>query len=378
MGDGTGNLVAMGFSKDACRKALSKMIVLDELPFSFVEREGICHFCSVACPKFDPPSRTTIARDINKLYLDDKVMLKSMFSFNKKRVCLTTDCWTSIQNTNYMVITAHFIDSGWELHKRILNFYVVPNHKGETIGKIIEACLLGWGIKRVFMITIDNASANDVAIKYVRRKLSNWVADEIILEAQHYFQGEKKQDRTGGFTSSVKPSTVPRNVDGQWRPLSASTGMTGLANSLGGVLVTHSTEVLNACPMGVTLSGQNDFIGVSAGTSVGNKADMGPMQDNVGVTDNNSCHLHDVPLMFSEDTSGDALHVSGITNAVVSKAEVTYRVSVESGTVPPIQVSEPIKRKDIIALAIDVQPTRYIQTSFGIGYIQEVTLVIEE
>ncbi|TXG54220.1 hypothetical protein EZV62_019476 [Acer yangbiense] len=129
MGDGTGNLVAMRFSKDACRKALSKMIVLDELPFSFVEREGFRHFCFVACPKFDPPSQTTIARDINQFYLDEK---------------------------------------------------------GETIGKIIEACLLNWGIERVFTITVDNASANDVAVKYVKRKLSNWVTDGIILEGEFF------------------------------------------------------------------------------------------------------------------------------------------------------------------------------------------------
>ncbi|KAK2658833.1 hypothetical protein Ddye_005366 [Dipteronia dyeriana] len=137
---------AIGFSEDACRKALSKMIVLDELPFSFVEREGFHHFCSIACPNSDPLSRTTIARDINQLYLDEKAILKSMFSFNKQRVCLTTDCWISIQNTNYMVIKAHFIDSG------------------------------------VFTITTDNSSANDVAIKYVKRKLSNWVADGVILD----------------------------------------------------------------------------------------------------------------------------------------------------------------------------------------------------
>ncbi|KAK2633714.1 hypothetical protein Ddye_028506 [Dipteronia dyeriana] len=163
------------------------MTVLDELPFSFVEREGFRHFCSIASPKFDLPSRTTIARDINQLYLDEKVVLKSMFSFNKKRVCVTTYCWTSIQNTNYMVVTAHFFNSGWELHKRILNFCVLPNHKGETIGKIIEACLLDWSIDRVFTITVDNASANDVAIKYVKNKLSNWVADGIILECEFFY-----------------------------------------------------------------------------------------------------------------------------------------------------------------------------------------------
>ncbi|KAK2648515.1 hypothetical protein Ddye_016004 [Dipteronia dyeriana] len=190
MGDCIGNLVTVRFSKDVCRKALSKMIVLDELPFSFVEREGFRHFCSIACPKFDPPSRTTIVKDINQLCLDEKATLKSKFSFNKQRVCLTTDCWTSIQNTNYMVITTHFIDSGLELHKRILNFCVVPNRKGETIGKIIEACLLDWGIDRVCTISVDNASANDVAIKWN----STYLMLESALKFQKAFERLKEED----------------------------------------------------------------------------------------------------------------------------------------------------------------------------------------
>ncbi|KAK1581276.1 hypothetical protein Q3G72_004477 [Acer saccharum] len=119
--------------------------------------------------------------------------------------------------------------------------------------------------------------------------------------------------------------------------------------------------------MGVTLSDQNDFIGGSAGKSVGGTADIGPMQDNVGVTDNNSCHLHDVPLMLSEVASGDALLDSGITNTMVSKAEVTYRVSVESGTVPPIQVSEPIKRKGIFGICRN--SSHYKETCINHGAI---------
>ncbi|KAK2655150.1 hypothetical protein Ddye_008202 [Dipteronia dyeriana] len=64
---------------------------------------------------------------------------------------------------------------------------ILVNIAGETIGKIIEACLLDWGIDRVFTITIDNASANDVAIiKYVKKELSNWVADGIILEGEFF------------------------------------------------------------------------------------------------------------------------------------------------------------------------------------------------
>ncbi|KAK3220223.1 hypothetical protein Dsin_014193 [Dipteronia sinensis] len=143
------------------------------VPVTILASIPVIIFVRLQLPLFVQMVRSTYGFSIFRLDChDEKVMLKNMFSFNKQRVCLTTDCWTSIQNTNYMVITSHFIDSGWELHKRTLNFCVVPNHKGETIGKIIEACLIDWGIDRVLMITIDNASANDVAIKYVKRKLT--------------------------------------------------------------------------------------------------------------------------------------------------------------------------------------------------------------
>ncbi|KAI4331923.1 hypothetical protein L6164_016869 [Bauhinia variegata] len=44
---------------------------------------------------------------------------------------------------------------------------------GETIGKEIDRCLREWGIENVFTITLDNASSNDVAISYLKRKLKN-------------------------------------------------------------------------------------------------------------------------------------------------------------------------------------------------------------
>lgn len=67
----SGKLLVVGFNKETCRNALSKMIVLDELPFKFVQGEGYKHFLSVACPRFSTPSRKTIARDIFLLYLNE-------------------------------------------------------------------------------------------------------------------------------------------------------------------------------------------------------------------------------------------------------------------------------------------------------------------
>ena len=108
-GVGNAKFVSVGFSKEACRKALVKMIIKDELPFKFVETEGFLEFMATCCPKLDVPSQRTIIRDILQLYENEKKMLKNMFTANRQRVCITTYTWTSIQMCNYMVITAHFI-----------------------------------------------------------------------------------------------------------------------------------------------------------------------------------------------------------------------------------------------------------------------------
>ncbi|XP_050941542.1 zinc finger BED domain-containing protein RICESLEEPER 2-like [Cucumis melo] len=81
-GDSESSLMAASFSQENCRKMLARMVILDELPFKFVE----------------------------------------------------------------------------------------TNHKGDTIGRAIEKCLEGWGIDRLFTVTVDNASSNDVAIAYLVKK----------------------------------------------------------------------------------------------------------------------------------------------------------------------------------------------------------------
>ncbi|KAL5794065.1 hypothetical protein ACOSP7_002659 [Xanthoceras sorbifolium] len=173
------------FKQEDTRKALAEMLVVDELPFRFVEKQGFQKFCRVGMPKFDVPSRRTIVRDIMQLYVDEKASLIKNFRKNKVRVCLTTDTWTSIQNINYMVVTAHYIDEYWQLQKRILSFSQIADHKGDTIGKCIEKVLIDWSIDRVFTITVDNASSNNTAILYIKRKLNSWKSDGTILGGKY-------------------------------------------------------------------------------------------------------------------------------------------------------------------------------------------------
>ena len=48
-----------------------------------------------------------------------------------------------------MVVTTHFIDDEWVMHKRVINFREIDTHKGEEIGRELLACIHGWRMKNV-------------------------------------------------------------------------------------------------------------------------------------------------------------------------------------------------------------------------------------
>ncbi|KAL0381264.1 UNVERIFIED_CONTAM: Zinc finger BED domain-containing protein RICESLEEPER 2 [Sesamum angustifolium] len=179
------------FDQEALRQGLARMIIMDELPFKFVENEGFRQFISLALPQFVIPSRTTITRDCYKLFFDEKRKLINYFKSSGQRISLTTDTWTSNQRLTYMCLTAHYIDSDWKMHKVILNFIPCPTHRGDDVGLLIEKCLLDWGIDKVFAITVDNASSNDTTIAYLRRFI-NW--GTAILDGKYLHMTRKFND----------------------------------------------------------------------------------------------------------------------------------------------------------------------------------------
>ena len=115
--------------------------------------------------------------------LEETKLWKKVFEETRPRVCLTKDTWTSIQKIHYMFFTAHFIDRNWILHKRIINFFPISSHKGVDMAACITNCLLEWGLNNVLTITVDNASSNDVSVKEMSKKLSNWGTN--IMDGDH-------------------------------------------------------------------------------------------------------------------------------------------------------------------------------------------------
>lgn len=165
-GDMRGAITTVPYDKALFRRSVNELLVLCELPFAFVESEGFRRFCANMLPLYTVHCRRTATEDVFKMFLSETAKLKSLFSCEQQRVSLTTDIWVAPTTAcSYMVITAHWIDRGWDLQKRIIWFKPVTDHKGDTIADHLRACLEEWGIKKVFTITVDNAKGNDKAIR---------------------------------------------------------------------------------------------------------------------------------------------------------------------------------------------------------------------
>ncbi|CAL1388687.1 unnamed protein product [Linum trigynum] len=163
------------FDQTEARILLAEMIILDSLPFRYVEREGFRTFMARACPMFEIPSWKIVRQDCFRLFLEERYKLKEYFADNASgRVSISTNRWTCAQNYNYMSVTAHFVGKDWKLHRRVISFFRITSRKGWDIGGQIASCLEEWGLKSVFSITVDNANVRDDAVSYLRDKLVTW------------------------------------------------------------------------------------------------------------------------------------------------------------------------------------------------------------
>ncbi|XP_027114057.1 zinc finger BED domain-containing protein RICESLEEPER 2 isoform X1 [Coffea arabica] len=177
------------FSQDKFRELLVHAIVRHELPFSFVEYEGIKNVLTYLEPQIKHITRNTAKSDIKKLHAREINRLGSELRGCPSRICLTSDAWTSIVTDGYLSLTAHYIDSNWLLQKKILNFsYMPPPHNGVALAEKIYSLASSWGIeKKLFSITLDNASANDSCVAILKNQLklkNSLVCDGVLFHVR--------------------------------------------------------------------------------------------------------------------------------------------------------------------------------------------------
>jgi hypothetical protein len=143
------------------------MIVCHNYPFNMAEHYYTRVFITRLQPFFKLGHRTRVTEDCHKLYELEKSKFYEIINANASQVSITSDLWTAIEMSCSMSMTAHYIDSDWKLHKKIIGFvHIEGRHNGENVGHELIKRLYDWNLDRkLFSFVLDNSSVNDVVVR---------------------------------------------------------------------------------------------------------------------------------------------------------------------------------------------------------------------
>ena len=138
--DMQGKLKCPKIDQMVSREMCAATIIEHDLPFNFVEYKKIRSWMKYLNPDVMPISRNTAKADVLTIHMREKEKLKQTLAAIPNRICLTSDLWTSCTTEGYICLTAHFVDTNWKLHSKILNFcHMPPPHTGfELSSKFFE------------------------------------------------------------------------------------------------------------------------------------------------------------------------------------------------------------------------------------------------
>lgn len=121
------------------RKALGTWIYQASLPFTIIENPYFRNFIDIslklkASEPYTHYSADTIQKDIVNFFHSSKDRISDLLKKNNSMIAFTTDMWTSVSRRGYMAITAHWINSEFQLKNLTLSFReVAEKHTGKTI-----------------------------------------------------------------------------------------------------------------------------------------------------------------------------------------------------------------------------------------------------
>ncbi|XP_038715027.1 zinc finger BED domain-containing protein RICESLEEPER 3-like [Tripterygium wilfordii] len=142
---GKGDVSTWKYDSKVINDELTCMIVECELPFKFVEHPRFKSFWAALCPRYNPPTRPTVRK-------------KTRGHHSKGRVI-----WSSLLTS--LIVTG--------ICKKRLSTLGQLLDTGEAMGRVIKNCLKDWEIKKLFTITVDNASSNDHFVNYLKRRFAS-------------------------------------------------------------------------------------------------------------------------------------------------------------------------------------------------------------
>ena len=174
------------YDHDTYVRLFAECILYHGYPLSMVEHKKIRELHRYLNSNVKDVSRYMITKCVKGEHEKYKKIIFEKMKSCMSRICLTCDGWTACTSRSYYALTAHFIDNDWKLNSLLLNFRrFPPPHDGESVYTFVKGLLNEWDIgKKVFSITLDNASSNDRMVEKLRRDLHS--SSLITLDGKYF------------------------------------------------------------------------------------------------------------------------------------------------------------------------------------------------
>lgn len=140
---------------------LLNLFTMDYQPFSIVNDVGFRNFVSALNPAYTLPNRQTISKSLIPLAYEKCLNSCKEKVKNITHACLTTDCWTSLNNESFIGVTIHYINENFELKSVLLKCSsLMVSHTAENLAQDINNCLEEWDLKGKIGIAVSDNAAN--------------------------------------------------------------------------------------------------------------------------------------------------------------------------------------------------------------------------
>ena len=133
------------------------------MPNSIVDKPSFRNLIAALNPRYIPPGKVLLAKEINKLYLSMSDVIKYHLS-SATTIHFTTDLWTKKDLTSsYLGITAHFFShNDSEYHSVLLAMRYIEelHHTAVVVADIFKQVVMEWNVSsdQVDFIVTDNGS----------------------------------------------------------------------------------------------------------------------------------------------------------------------------------------------------------------------------
>jgi hypothetical protein len=132
---------------------LIQWIIMNQHPFTLAEESNFIKFVHSLNPNAMIPSADTIKRKIISLHEINFQKIQTILQTTSGLISFTTDIWTSPSTKAFISLTAHFIDTKWNLRNLIVDF------------KQICGSHTGINIKNAFVLSLESLSLQNKVTK---------------------------------------------------------------------------------------------------------------------------------------------------------------------------------------------------------------------